>query len=58
MLRTREEFLAGGGNPDEYERFREISDKIKRVFKQQLEDGKYTACTAGFFYVIKGRKPK
>jgi len=58
MEHTREEFLAGGGNSDEYERFREISDKIKLVFKQQLEDGKYTACTPGFFYVIKGRKPK
>lgn len=58
MERTREEFLAGGGEPDEYERFREISDRLQLIFKQQLEKGEYTVCSCGFFYVIKGRKPK
>ena len=58
MLRTREEFLAGGGNPDEYERFRELSDRIKLVFKKQIEAGEYVVFASGFFYVIKGRKPK
>jgi len=57
MERTKEEFLAGGGNPEEYERFREISDKLKPILQQQIEEGKYIACGPSFFYVIKGRKP-
>ena len=44
MERTKEEFLAGGGNPEEYERFREISERLKPILQQQIEEGKYTAC--------------
>jgi len=58
MERTREEFLAGGGSLDEYERFQKISDRLKLVFRKQLEAGEYVVSSSGFFYVIKGRKPK
>jgi SAM-dependent methyltransferase len=58
MERTREEFLAGGGDSAEFERYRKISDRIRLVFQKQLEDGVYTVCGHSFFYVIKGRKPK
>jgi hypothetical protein len=58
MERTREEFLAGGGSLDEFERYRKISDRIRLVFQEQLEEGKYTVCSPSFFYVIKGKKPK
>jgi SAM-dependent methyltransferase len=58
MERTHEEFLAGGGTPDEFERYRKIVDRIKPIFQKQLVDGVYATCGAGFFYVIKGRKPK
>jgi SAM-dependent methyltransferase len=58
MERVREEFLAGGGDPNEFERYRKISDRVRFIFQKQLEDGVYTVCGHGFFYVIKGRKPK
>jgi SAM-dependent methyltransferase len=58
MERTREEFLVGGGAPDEFERYRKTSDRIRLIFQKQLEDGVYTVCGHGFFYVIKGRKAK
>ncbi|HVP36687.1 MAG TPA: methyltransferase domain-containing protein [Terriglobales bacterium] len=58
MERTREEFFAGGGDPREYERFREISERLKPILQQQIEEGKYSACGPSFFYVIKGRKPE
>jgi hypothetical protein len=56
--RAREEFLAGGGDPDEFERYRKISDRVKLILQKQLEEGKYTVCSPGFFFIIKGRKPK
>jgi len=58
MERTKEEFLAGGGNPEEYERFREISERLKPILQQQIEEGRFAACGPSFFYVIKGRKPE
>ena len=57
MERTKEEFLAGGGNPEEYKRFREISERLKPILQQQIEEGRYTAFGPSFFYVIKGKKP-
>ncbi len=56
--RTQEEFLAGGGDPEEFKAYRKIADRIKLVFEQQLKEGTYTACNSGFFYLIKARKPK
>jgi len=58
MERTKEEFFAGGGEQDEFERFREISERLKPILQQQIEEGRYTACGPSFFYVIKGRKPE
>ena len=56
--REKEEFLAGGGDPKEYDRYREINDRNILIFRQQIEDGEYSICSSGDFYVIKGRKPK
>ncbi|MDH4222582.1 MAG: methyltransferase domain-containing protein [candidate division Zixibacteria bacterium] len=58
MERVKEEFLAGGGDLEEYRRFREISDRLKLIFKNQFEAGEYIVFTSGFFYAIKGRKPE
>jgi hypothetical protein len=58
MDRRKEEFLAGGGDPDEYERYREIDDRIRSILQQQIEDGEYFACGSVDIYIIKGRKPK
>jgi len=54
----KEEFLAGGGDPQEYDRYREIDDRIMPILRQQIEDGEFFACNSSDFYIIKGRKPK
>ncbi len=56
--RERKEFLAGGGDPQEFDRCEKIADKIMSIRRQQAEDGEYFACSTSFIYVIKGRKPK
>lgn len=55
--RERKEFLAGGGDPKEYERYLEIDNKALAVMQQQIADGEYFMCTAQDFYVVKGTKP-
>ena len=58
MDREKKEFLAGGGKLEEYERYREIHDRIRSIIRQQIEDGQYFECGSGDIYVIKARKPK
>jgi SAM-dependent methyltransferase len=55
--REKTEFLAGGGDAEEYRRYRELADRNLRIFRKQIEAGEYFACGAGHAYVIKGRKP-
>ena len=52
-----EEFVAGGGTQEEFSEMRRISDRLKPIIRQQMEDGTYASCGGNFFYVIKGRKP-
>lgn len=56
--RERKEFIAGGGDPAEYDRYREIHERIMQAFRQQIKDGEYFVCGSGHIYIIKGRKPK
>jgi len=56
--RGREEFLAGGGDPEEYDRFVELSDRFRPIIRRQIEEGEFFACSAHHFFVIKGRKPR
>lgn len=53
----REEFLAGGGNPAEYEHYRQIADRYMAVLRKQVEAGEYYACGTSYFYTVTGRKP-
>jgi len=55
--RTKEEFLAGGGSPEEFERYEVLEGKYLAAYKRQLEEGTYFNCQGWFFYVVKGRKP-
>jgi len=57
MERLKDGFLAGGGKPDDFERYREINQRTLSVLRQQIEEGKYFACSSGDIYIIKGRKP-
>jgi SAM-dependent methyltransferase len=52
----REEFVAGGGTAEEYDRVSEIADRYIAVLQDQLVRGTYYACHASAFFVIKGRK--
>ena len=54
----REQFVAGGGDPAEYDHMMKISDEVVREIKTQLEQGRYYACAGSSFFVIKGRKPR
>jgi SAM-dependent methyltransferase len=56
--RAKREFSVGGGTQEDFERYREIMDKRMDIFRQQIEEGTYFACSSGDFYIIKGRKPK
>ncbi|MFH1335162.1 MAG: class I SAM-dependent methyltransferase, partial [Candidatus Zixiibacteriota bacterium] len=56
LQREKEEFLAGGGNPEEFERLRIINDRIRPILKQQIKQGEFFACGGSQFYIIKGRK--
>jgi ubiquinone/menaquinone biosynthesis C-methylase UbiE len=56
--RQKEEFLAGGGELKEFERAWKIYNRIRRTCRRQIERGTYFSCGSGFFYVIKGRKPR
>ena len=58
MDREKKEFLAGGGKLGEYERYREIHDRIRSIIRRQIEDGEYFECGSGDIYVIRARKPK
>jgi SAM-dependent methyltransferase len=58
MDRGKKEFLAGGGNPEEFDRYRKINDRVMSILRQQIEDGQYFACGSTDFYIIKGRRPK
>jgi SAM-dependent methyltransferase len=52
-----EEFLAGGGQPQEFDSYREIDKRIMSIFRQQIEKGEYFACGSAHFYFVKGIKP-
>jgi ubiquinone/menaquinone biosynthesis C-methylase UbiE len=56
--RERKEFLAGGGDPKDYERYLEIDESALAVMQQQIAAGEFFMCTAQDFYVAKGRKKK
>jgi ubiquinone/menaquinone biosynthesis C-methylase UbiE len=53
----REEFIAGGGNPADYDRWIELMDKFRAAAKKQHQEGKFACCAGKYFYIIKARKP-
>lgn len=53
----RKEFLAGGGDPAEFDRACKLGEKHLEERRRQLAAGEYYACAPGALYAIKGRKP-
>ena len=58
MAREKEQFLAGGGDMAEYERYRTSTDRYRADLKKQVEDGRYYTCAPGAIFMVKARKPK
>ncbi|HOP06198.1 MAG TPA: methyltransferase domain-containing protein [candidate division Zixibacteria bacterium] len=50
------EFEAGGGDPEEFRRYREIVEEIRCVAREQLDRDEFWAVMPPLFYAIKGRK--
>ena len=57
MGRERKHFLAGGGDPAEYDRYLKVHERNMQAFRQQIKDGTYSVCGSGHVYIIKGTKP-
>ena len=57
MEREREEFIAGGGTGEEYDRIEALSDKLLPAFSEQIDNQTYFACGPGGMYITKGQKP-
>ncbi|MCP4582041.1 MAG: methyltransferase domain-containing protein [candidate division Zixibacteria bacterium] len=55
--KEREEFLAGGGDPKDFDRYVEISDRLRPIAKEQFDKGEFYGCGSNDFYTIKGKKP-
>jgi len=55
--KSKEEFLAGGGNPDEYDIVLTLGEKQRKVQLEQIENNEFFICGAYPFYIIKGYKP-
>lgn len=54
--REKEEFFAGGGSEEDYERYKDIEARIRPMVLKQIENGEYYVCAAPHLYIIKGRK--
>lgn len=52
----REQFVAGGGDPAEYDKMKIKADDVVEEMRTQIEQGRYHACAGSMFFVIKGRK--
>lgn len=57
LAREKEHFLAGGGNIQDYNRYRTVDDRIVSIILGQIADGVYYDCAATSFFFVKGRKP-
>ncbi|MCP4566564.1 MAG: methyltransferase domain-containing protein [FCB group bacterium] len=57
MAQQKEFFLAGGGEPDDYECYLEIIDPYMEIMREQVESGEYFSCAPTSFFTIKARKP-
>jgi len=56
LERERDEFIAGGGQPEEYDRILKVVDRVRSIYRQQIENKEFFFCGTSHLYVIKGRK--
>jgi SAM-dependent methyltransferase len=53
----RENFLAGGGDPAEFDKVAAAGERLRQAQLKQMDEGTFFICGAYPIYVIKGRKP-
>lgn len=56
--RGKEEFLAGGGDEEEYDRYVELGKNLIPVAQQQFDAGEFYSFGSNDMYIVKGRKPE
>ncbi|MGB2989732.1 MAG: methyltransferase domain-containing protein [Candidatus Zixiibacteriota bacterium] len=54
--RMKAGFLAGGGEPGDFDRYEELDERIMSAMRRQVEEGEFHQCVSGDIYIIKGRK--
>lgn len=54
--REEQDFLAGGGELEEFHRYCKLDDRIRAIYKQQITAGEFYQCGSGDFYITRGRK--
>jgi len=58
MGRLKEGFLAAGGDPGDFDRYRELDRRIMSAIGRQVEKGEFFQCGSGDIYITKGKKPQ
>lgn len=54
----KKDFLAGGGDPAEFDKSIPIINRLREDIRRQLENNEYYMCGGTQFYIIKGMKPE
>ena len=57
MERKKEDFIAGGGDLSDYEKYLQIENEYMSRMRKQIREEKYFACAGGAIYTIRGQKP-
>nr|MBN2277821.1 class I SAM-dependent methyltransferase [candidate division Zixibacteria bacterium] len=57
LKKNREEFLTGGGKPEEFDRLQKLTRKYRTIYKKQIENRSLAMCGGTLYYITKGRKP-
>ncbi len=52
----REQFLAGGGDPEELKKLGEYMEQRGKQWEAQIDEGTFESCGADLIYAVKGRK--
>jgi len=56
LERDRDEFLAGGGDPKDFERYEAIGERYRQYFREQFDNESFYGCSSSDLYIIKGKK--
>ncbi len=54
---TKKEYIAGGGDPQEFEAYRKLAVRRRDLIKQHLDDGSFSVCHGSELFFIRGTKP-